>query len=373
MTRKDLLFLQSQQEYPSVSIIMNLHQAMPDRQANRIKAKNALQEVKNRLLQEFSERDIKQVMDNLHALSDAAGFEQTNAKAVAFFANQNFKEMYYLPVHVNDHIAINASFNIRDILWALNRMPKYWVLALSEKPTRFFYGVHDALSEIIEPAKDDMGQDQDGFPYTYLPPDVASKNDLHKNAGRMQFSSGHTGDGSQVISVGIDERHETEQKRKFFERVFKLAQRFLEPEHLPLVVVADDKNYGYMEKITKDYGIACRVNGDYCKRTAFDIAQVVWPEVSKYLEQERQKKLKEFTEQAMGSSHHAFGIESVWRAAQEGRIKDLLVEENFQVAGFVNPDNKYNLILPRPGHQAEGASDIVNDLVETGLNQRRCN
>lgn len=371
MTRKDLLFLQSKQEYPSISIILNVTLAMRDREQNRIKVKNAIQEVKDRLLQEFAARDIKKLMDNLQALVDALNLEHTNARAIALFANQNLKEIYYLPTSVHDKVTVNAHFEVRDIVHVLNRIPKYWVLALSEKPSRFFYGVRDSLSEIIEPKKDTMGQDQDGFPYTYLPPDVESLNDMYKNSGRMQVSSGHTGDGTRVIPIQIDERYVTDHKRKFFERVFTLAKRFFEPEHLPLVVVADEKNYGFMEKIAKDYGIACWIRGDYCKRAAHDIEQVVWPEVSKYLEEERQKKLKEFTEQAMGTtSKHAFGMESVWRAAQEGRIKDLLVEESFQVSGIINPDNKFNFIpVPKEQQKEIPHEDMVNLLVDAVLNK----
>ena len=371
MTRKDLLFLQSKQEYPSISIILNVTSAMRDREQNRIKVKNAIQKVRDQLLQEFAARDIKKLMDNLQALADTLNLEHTNARAIALFVNQNLKEIYYLPTSVHDKVAINAHFDVRDIIHVLNRIPKFWVLALSEKPSRLFYGIRDTLSEIIEPIKDTMGQDQDGFPYTYLPPDVESLNDMYKGSGRMQVSSGHTGDGTRVLPIQIDERYVTDHKRKFFERVFMLAKRFLEPEHLPLVIVADEKNYGFMEKIAKDYGIARWVRGDYCKRTAHDIEQVVWPEVSKYLEEERQKKLKEFTEQAMGTtSKHAFGMESVWRAAQEGRIKDLLVEENLQVSGIVNPDNKFNFIqVPKQQQKEIPHEDMVNLLIDAVLNK----
>ena len=297
-------------------------------------------------------------------------FEHTNAKSIALFANQNVQELYYLPTSVNDHIAINSSFDVRNILWSLNRIPKYWVLLLSEKPSRLFYGVRDSLSEIIEPVKDALGNDQDGFPYSYLPPDVASKNDMYKQSGIQRTNTGHTGTGTQFHPLGVNEPNVTAHKEKFFERVFKLAERFLMPEHLPLVIVADERNHGFMEKIAKDYGITCWVKGDYCKRTAHDIAQVVWPEMSKHLEELRQKKLTEFTEQAMGTSHHAVGIEAVWRAAQEGRVKDLLVEENFEVAGMVNPDNKFNIMLvPKDRAQEIPHEDMVNALVDTVLSK----
>jgi hypothetical protein len=370
MTRKDLLFLQSQQEYPSVSIILNLAQAMPDRQGNRIKIKNAIDEVKDRLLQEFSAREIKSVLDNVQTLTEALNLDQTRAHALALFANQNFKEAYSLPVHVKESVTINSTFETRNIIWALNRIPKYWVLALSEKPSRFFYGTRDTLSEIIEPAKDTFGQDQDGFPYTYLPPDVSSKSEMMGESGKDFVNRGHTGAGYIVQSLEADARYYDDHKRKFFERVFKLAERFLAVEPLPLVIVCEDKNHGYFEQVSHHYPVAGWLRGDYCKRTVAGLEEAVWPIMREYLEKERQKKITEFTEQAMGTPQHAFGIDAVWRAAQEGRVKDLLIEEDFEVAGIVNPDNKFNLLLTPKGEAKEVlADDIVNLLIETVLSK----
>lgn len=53
MNRHDLQFLQSQQKYPSVSIFVSCHKAMPARESDRISVKNLISEAKKRLLEEF--------------------------------------------------------------------------------------------------------------------------------------------------------------------------------------------------------------------------------------------------------------------------------------------------------------------------------
>jgi hypothetical protein len=54
-------------------------------------------------------------------------------------------------------VVIDETFATRDLVYALNRLSRYWVLALSEKPTRLFEGVKDTLVEV----------ENQGFPMTH--------------------------------------------------------------------------------------------------------------------------------------------------------------------------------------------------------------
>lgn len=349
MTRRDIVFLQFQQEYPSISVIVNLSQAMPDRQENVTKVKNALKVVKERLLKEVSEAEVDAIISNAEEAANAFDYGATKAKSVALFINKNVARVFLLPISLPDRIEIGPVFEIRDILWALHRMPRYWVLLLSEKPSRLFQGFGQELVEIIEPAQDALGNDQDGFPYSYLAPNEEHVNDklgddLHHGA-----------------------RYFDDCKEKFYERVFKLLERFLKVDQLPLIIISDEKNHHLFERASHEYPIAGWVHGDYCKRTVHDIAPLVWPVVSKHLANECTKKIAFFKEQAMGGKKHACGMMAVWAAAHEGRVHELLVEEDFKVFGAVDGDNPLHIeIVDKESSQAH---DLINELIEVVLSK----
>ncbi len=51
---------------------------------------------------------------------------------LAIFVNQDFARKFYLPFPVRERVSIDESFATRDLVMAMNRAPRYWVLALSE-------------------------------------------------------------------------------------------------------------------------------------------------------------------------------------------------------------------------------------------------
>ena len=151
-------------------------------------------------------------------------------------------------------------------------------------------------------------------------------------------------------------------KEKFFERVFRLFERFSKIDPLPLFIISTEKNHHLFELASHHYPIAEWIHGDYCKRTLYDIAPIVWPVVEKYLADECQKKIAFFKEEAMGTDKHATGIKAVWAAAQEGRVHELLVEQNVTVFGVVDGDNPFNIMITE--QQAAGTHDLINELIE---------
>lgn len=346
MTRRDLELLQAQQEYPSVSITVGLAKTMPDRKNNVTKVRDSIKAAQERLLKECSESEAKPLIERLQTAFEDIDFERTSAQGLAIFVNKKVSQIYLLPVAITDRVIVDKAFEVRDILQAISRMPRYWVLELSEKPSRLFYGVFDELIEIIEPAQDEFGVDKDGFPYSY----VATEDERIRQTQRKDLAQ--------------DASYFDGHKEKFFERVFKLAERFIKVESLPLVIISTEKNHSLFEKASHNYPIAVWVHGDYCKRNAHDIAQVVWPEVKKYIDQQVEKKIANFEEKAVGTRKHAFGFQNVWRDAQEGRVHELLVEEGFAVGGAVDPKNPTHLTLDK-----NAGNDLVNDLIELVLSK----
>src|SRR5271165_4035345 len=62
-------------------------------------------------------------------------------------------------------VVIDESFAIRDIVFSMKHIHRYYVLVLSEQPTRLYDGFRDSLSEV----------EDYGFPFTHEGPGGATK------------------------------------------------------------------------------------------------------------------------------------------------------------------------------------------------------
>ncbi|HBL98581.1 TPA: hypothetical protein DDZ86_02970 [Candidatus Dependentiae bacterium] len=350
MNRKDLKFLESHQKYPSVSILVKTHRTMPAAEQDPIAVKNAVSEVKERLKKEFSERDVKKLLDNLDSIVGQIDYAHST-DGLAIFVNEDVKLVYSLPYPVENRVSIETTFLVRDILIALNRLTNYWVLALSEKPTRLFYGTGATLSEVIEPENDTMGISRDGFPLDYIKPEVG---ETANKIGNTVLWNSHQD------AAYLDDR-----KKTFFKKVDELLLRFTSVYKRPLFVVGAEKNIVLFEDVTK-HKIAGRVHGDFSHQFVRDLEKVVWPEVQKYLDKVAAQKLVELDE-AVGKLHHAFGIEMVWRMAHEGRVKDLIIEDGFLVSGVIDKEHRERLTLATDPKAINVMDDVVNVLIENIL------
>lgn len=346
MNWKDLAFLQTQEKYPSVSIFVHTHRTMPLREKDPIVVKNLVAEAKERLLKEFSEREIKSIFENLDDVVASIDYTKLD-EGLAIFVNGDIKKFFIFSVPLEDRVFIDKRFMTREILSILSRLPRYWVLSLSEKPTRLFSAVADSLFEVIEPEKDAMGIPRDGFPYDYLKPDIETY--------------GVTSGLEPVRHSHLDSKYIDDRLKTFFVRVDHLLEPFMKDDQRPLLVAGVDKNLAFFKEVSK-HKIAEFIPGDFTEIGNKALAKAAWTAMQKHIDRERAQKVAAF-EEAINRKHHAFGFEAVWRMARAGRINDLLVEENYVVAGKVNPENPDNVILT-DNQKTQGISeDLINQII----------
>ncbi|MCL5436261.1 MAG: hypothetical protein M1549_00060 [Candidatus Dependentiae bacterium] len=356
MNRKDLEFLESEQIYPSVSIFVRTHRAMPEREKDPIAVKNMISEAKERLLKEFSAREVKELFDNLDSIAQAIDYA-VSADGLAIFVNRQVKQVFTLPLPLKNRVVIDSRFVVRDIFGELQRIPRYWLLSLSEKPTRLFYGSGDDLTEIIEPENDILGISRDGFPLDYTKPKI-------EEFGFQQgLSRGGNGqEGTAGRDSHLDAKYLDDHMKTFFKKVDHLLTRFTTPEPLPLLVAGVEKNIALFEMVTANE-IAAKVLGDFSNRSAQDLAAAAQPALHEHLTAARQEKLGAF-EEAVNKGKFAFGLHGVWHMAVDGRIHELFVEEGYHAHGEANPQNPENIVIyDKEVDKPELHDDLVNLII----------
>lgn len=332
MNRVDVQLLQSIRGYPAVTITLPTHRTSPANKQDPIRVKNLVKEAAERLLGEFSKREIEPVLARLEKLAEEVDYRYA-LDGLAMFVNHDIARKFYLPFSVPERVVIDETFATRDLVHALYRLRRYWVLALSEKPTRLFEGVKGDLVEV----------ENDNFPM------------VHTDAGGATALPG----GPEVQrSAYRDEKH-----RQFFRQVDAAFAPLAAADPLPLAVVGVDRYLAFFREVTKHQNlIVTTLTGNHDKTAAHDLADLVWPLVKENLDGMQMTYLQEL-DTAVGQRLFVAGIEHAWRMAQEGRVRTLLVDETYHVPGRVD-ETGLNLTVVEDREAPGVIDDAVDDLIE---------
>jgi hypothetical protein len=329
VNKHDVRLLQAINHYPSVSILLPTHRTAPDNRQDPIRLKNLISEATNRLLNEFSKRDSARLLDNLEKLVEQIDFQRT-LDGLAVYVNDDFARAFVLPFDVNERVVIDQTFATRDLVYALNRTSRYWVLVLSEQPTRLYEGTKSTLVEVREGSQ---------FPLTH----------------------GDPGGGSQLPGgVGVNRSaYRDEYHRKFFRKVDEAFSEVAADDPLPLVVVGVDRLLSFFQEVSAHRSsIIATLQGSHDKTSPHELGELVWPLAKEAIAQERNKVFDEL-DAAIKSQKFTSTIGEVWRKAHDGRGDLLIVEEGFHFPARVDESGRH--ITPADDATAP---DVIDDAVD---------
>ncbi|MBA3074865.1 MAG: hypothetical protein FP831_14775 [Anaerolineae bacterium] len=338
MNRQEISFLQQVNGYPSVTITLPTHRTSPENKQDPIRVKNLVEQATKRLLEEFNKREITPLLDRLERLAEGIDYRYT-LNGLALFVNRDFSRVVQLPFALRENVNIGETFLTRNLVFALNRTPRYWTLVLSEKPTRLFEGNRDILIEVQE----------GGFPI------------VHDGPGGEQSLPGGFGIKKSAYR---DEYH-----RQFFRQIDAALKPFLVDDPLPLVVVGVDRYLSFFSEVTdhKD-AILATLQGSHDKTSPSELAKLVWPLAKDALAEQRQEVFAEL-DTAVGEKKVASAISEVWRLASDGRGAILLVEEDYHFPARVDETGRH--LVPAEDAASAGAiDDAVDDIIETVLSKQ---
>ncbi len=336
MNRHDIPMLRAQESYPSLSIFVRTHRAMPAREQDPITVKNLVREAKERLLKEFSVRELEALFAKLD--ETVAKIDYARSKdGIAIFVNTDVSKIFRLPVPVESRVIIDKVFALGEVDRIIHRLVQYYLLLLNEKSVRLYSGVGSILHEMQE------GE----FPLSYERPRVEA----------MQYKVNN----EIVRHSPHDSEYFDEHKRQFMRKVDEAYKSVTKDRPLPLIITGADRTMNFFKEVYRQ-PVAAEVSGDFELFSIFDLADAIEPATKELWEAKQKAKLADF-DKAVGKLQHAFGIRAVWKAAEEGRIKDLLVEEGYTVAGAINKAEPTNIMLAADSTLPGISDDLVDLLV----------
>ena len=329
--RSELKRIQSQNDYPSISLLAPTHRSAPANKRDRIVVKNLAAKGLTRLHGEFKKREVASLVQNLNKLIDKVDWAHT-LEGLALFAGKDSATAIYLPFKVKARIVIDATFATRDLVFTLNRAPRYRVLVLTEKPARLFEATTNVLTEVTDKP----------FPMVHVGPGGASKLPGGQGINR---------------SAVRDESH-----RQFFTKVDGALAAIQKEDPLPVVVVGVDRYLAFYQEVTKSPdAIVGLVAGSHDDPKPSALGKLVWPVFKAGATLRRTRALVRLNE-AVSLNRHASGIDQVWRAAHDNRCQTLLVETDFEYPADLAPDG--DRLLPYTGRGAAALDDAVDELIE---------
>jgi hypothetical protein len=329
MNKQDIRLLQSVRGYPALSILVPTHRTSPDNQQDPIRVKNLVDEAKNRLLDEFNQREIAPLFEKLDELVNDIDYMYA-LDGLAIFVSADFAEKYYIPFTLTPRVVVDETFATRDLVKAMNRTNRYWVVALSEQPTRLFEASRDSLTEVTD----------FGFPM---------------ELGRM---GGERGAQSERMSQGAyrDEHH-----RKFFRDVVDGVVEARKADALPVAVIGVDRYIAFFDELfPQNDAIIGTLNGNYDHATPHEIGQLIWPEVKEAFANKRHEVLDELGT-AIGARRFVSTVGEVWEYAHDGRGDVLVVEDSFKYPARVSEDGRR---ISKVEQEEIEAPDVVDDAVD---------
>lgn len=338
MNKLDIMQILSHKEYPCLSILLPTHRYSGENQQDPVRVKNLVTDATNRLIEEFGKREAGDLLARLNDIVEHIDYRNT-LDGLAIFVNKNVAKKYYLFFTINERVVIDSSFAIRDAVFAMKRSHRYWVLVLSEQPTRLYDGYLDTLAEV----------EDYGFPFTHSGPGGATKLP-----------------GGKGINISA---HRDERDRQFFRGVDQALGEALKKDPLPVIVVGVDRNLAFFDELSANKThIVGTLKGSHDSTTPPELAKLVWPLVQEHCATQRAAVLEKLCD-SIGQNKYAVGFDEVWKIAREGRIENLLVEEDFYVPAMpdalgINPRPVEDSTIP--GVHDDAIDQIIEQVLITG-------
>lgn len=328
----ELLILQKEKIYPSITLLLPTTRITVDANKEKILLKNLLNELEEKLRQKVERKDAEIILEKVNkVISEIDLFHLSDGLGI--FVNE--KRAFYMkfPFTVPQMVVIDDSFEIKYLIKQYNRSIEYFLLNLNEKDTNLFKG----FGEVIEPLK------SEDFPYTME--DVV---DLKYEQGTWGYESA-----------------QLERIRQYLRESFKRFKKNSE-DNLPLIISGVSKLVSLFEELNDCKNLVGKIEGSYNSNDLVELGKKANKLIEEYLYKQREKYLNEFKE-SFGYQKAAFGLLDVWNLANQGRVEVLLVEENYhQPAKFEGNQP----VLVQKTNEPYVIEDLVDEIIQIVFTQK---
>ena len=341
MLKDQLQKLKGVDSFPAISIVMPTHRKFPASKQNPTIMKNQLKKINELLSDQFDKRNTEHYMEKLKDLEEKVDYDHP-LDSLGVFMSKDVEQIVYLPFSSRETAIVDSSFQIRDIVYTLNRSFNYNVILLSEKNTRIFHGMDDKVAE-------------------YFPKDLPKSVKEYVDEPLMDDNR-YSYQDTNLFNENV--------RIKFYQDIDEFISKNLgKKNNLVLVGVAD--NLAEFQKLSKNKDkIYLTAEGNYDHFTEHEVSELIRPKILEKLEAEKKQMLGEL-EKAVSNGKYASGITQVWREVGMKKGHILFVEKGYYQPALKGDDELTIHTAEENDEQAAAnpkyISDAVDDVVEKML------
>ncbi len=314
----------SDEEGPHISLYQPTHRHFPKNKQDLIVFKNLIREIESSLKQNNKPTFIDSIMEPFYKLEEDSEFWNNTLDGIAILAHQNKCVIYNLHCPVKEFAVVSNSFHIKPLIKAFQSIERYQLLGLSHNSFSLYQGNRYGFSEI------EIDSD--------VPRTLGAVLGKQKtNPLLSQGSFGGTGRPAVYRGQGDKKDEDDKDTEKYFRYVDNyVSVNYSKVSKLPLILVSLKEYHTQFKKLSNNpYLIEEGVDCSYDSLEPEQLQSKVL-EVIKSLNQKKTEMIIEAYKKAEAESMGSSDLQQVAKAAYEGRVETVLLEENRIISGNID-------------------------------------
>lgn len=292
-----------------------------DGQAARIRFKNQLSEVTNKLMDEAIQANPMHknaAMDYLskgYELLDNDDFWVYQSDGLAVFISETSFEYYTMPIGFKTLNYVGSVFYLRPMLPAITNKDRFFILALSQNEVRFFEGANHSITPVII---EDLVPQSLEESLAAIDIEYPAQLQTHSGGGNAPIYHGQGGEKDGKTDRIID----------YFRMIDSGLMEMLHDEKAPLIIAAVDYLVP-MYKSVSNYSniVEGHISGNVENDDPVLLHEKAYTAFKDVLNKDFKAKKEEFS-QLIPQNRTALTVQDIVPAALNGKIDTLFIDKN---------------------------------------------
>lgn len=350
MQRHDLEQLAKSTGFPRISIYVPTHKVYPRTEQDPIRLSNALKEAEKQLA-EAGVRRADTLLSAARRRVSEQMFWRYQDEGLAVFIEEGNTRWLKLPAEVQELTIIADRYHVLPLIDIFADRGRFHVLTATRDAVRFFDG---AEREIEEVDVEDLPSSLD---------EIKERTDFEDNVGYHVRSRGSQAGGAatpKYHALGDNpEDYDDVELEHFARGVAGAVDRHLAERVAPLVLAARPRLLGRLKQGLRYRQVTeADIQRDPASMTESELHAQAWAIAGPLLRQNREDKRARLKARLEGMDvPGSEDLQELMRAADEGRIADLLIARGANVWGTYNEKSREVEVA---GQSGPGNEDLLN-------------
>lgn len=347
---------------PCISIYIPTHHEWSEKEQDRIRFKNQLQNIAAQLKEKgYDSPEIDELLNEANELYKNEDFWKHTSSGLAMFISNEETLFYRVPITFNEYSKVSYRYYIKPLLPLVSQDGRYFIIALDLNETKLYHGSKFSISEIELPKDTPTSLDD-----AMILDDPEKSIQFHTGAG------GPKGDRHAVFhgqGTGTDDKLEKKQILRFFQMLNKGVMEILAGENVPLLIIGieylipiyrDASSYSHLFKDAIDIDPQTLSPKELHKRS--------WEKVELHFKESEEEALNEYGNK-LKENLATDELDKVIKGSVNQRIDKLFVNLEKQTWGRYDQKNDQLILDPEPTTENEDLQDftIFNTIENKGI------